>query len=131
VAVLLAPDLGDGEAATVFTTHAMGWFVLWWGVGVPVLLLLLKSVFESAAAPVGDGPLRYLTDGGVAGVPQGWNAARTIVISAEFHSFMLALGFTPWLAAAWRRTFAAGRARSTIVALLISAIPILLLTPFT
>jgi hypothetical protein len=131
VALLLAPDLGDGEAATVFTTHAMSWFVLWWGVGVPVLLLLLKCVFESAAAPVGDGPLRYLAGGGVAGVPEGWNAARTIVISGEFHSLLLALGFTPWLAAAWRRTFATGRARSVVVALLISAIPLLLLTPFT
>ncbi len=131
VALLQAPHLGDGEAATVFTTYAMTWFVFWWGVGVPTLLLLLKLGFELTAATAGVQELRYLAAGGVAGVPTGWNPARAIVVSGEFHSLLLALGFAPWVAVAWQRTFARRWGYAVAVGLLISAIPILLLAPFT
>lgn len=130
VAALRAPVRRDSEAAMVFTAHAMGWFVLWWGVAVPLLLLLVRLGFEATAMAAGVQQVRYLTSGGIAGVSPAWNAARAIVTTGEFHSVLLALGIVPWLAKAWYRTFTRDWPKAVTAALVIAAIPLLLLAPF-
>lgn len=120
----------DADAAMPFTAHVLSWFVLWWGLGVPALLLLLRAGFESAAMLAGVEQARYIDQGGLAGVPASWNAARTIVSTGAFHSMLLAVGLLPWVVLAWRRVFDASWPQAIIAGVLTTAIPLLLLVPF-
>jgi hypothetical protein len=130
VAALRAPERRDGEAATVFTAHTMSWFVIWWAAGVPLLLLLLRLGFEGTAALQGVRKVRYLADGGLAGVSPAWNAARGMVTTGAFHSLLLACGLMPWVTLAWERTFRSGWPKALVAGLVVTAVPLLLLIPF-
>lgn len=133
VAVLAAFGASRGrndEAEVVFATHYIAWFVLWWGIAVPLLLLGLKFGLEYAAAWQGVGLARALADGRVAGVSSGWNTVRALTIAPGFHSTLLAIGLVPWGSAAYRRAFDASRPRALLAGLVLAGIPILLLLPF-
>jgi hypothetical protein len=130
VAGLRAPERPDGEAAAVFTAHTMGWFVIWWAAGVPLLLLLLRFGFEGTAALQGVRQVRSLANGGLAGVSPLWNGARALVTTGAFHSLLLAGGLIPWVTLAWERTFRSGWPKAIAASLIVTAVPLLLLAPF-
>ena len=116
----------DADAALSFTAHTLSWFVLWWGAGVPSLLVLCRGGFQAAAAWAG---VQH-ADGRLDGLPDGWIAARAVVTTGGFHSALLALGLLPWVTLAWRRAFDATWLQACVAGTLITAIPLLLLIPF-
>lgn len=130
VAALRAFQRSDDRADAVFAVHFTSWFVVWWGVVVPLLLLLVRFAFEYSAAWDGVDRIRYQHDGQIAGLSPTWNALRAFVISPACHSWLLSLGLVPWAIIAWRRAFDATWLRASIAGLLVAAVPMLLLAPF-
>jgi Protein of unknown function (DUF3667) len=120
----------EEAAEVVFTAHFVSWFVLWWGIAVPLLLLLTKFSFEYSAAWDGVGRVRYLADGQIDGLSPTWNALHAAVVSPAFHSGLVALGIAPWAVIAWHRVFETTWPRAGIAGLLVAAVPIALLSPF-
>lgn len=120
----------DGPAEMIFAAHFTGAFVLWWAVGVPLILLLMKWGFEYAAHLNGVTSVRYVLDGQVAGMSRVWNGWRATVIAPGFHSFLLAAGLMPWCAIAYRRAFDDSWTRAVVAAVLTVAVPLILLLPF-
>ena len=120
----------DADAALPFTAYFLSWYVLWWGAGVPALLLLLRAGLETAAVWDGVQQGRYLADGRPATISDGWIAARGFVSNAGFHSALLMLGLLPWAVLAWRRAFSTAWLQAAVAGLLITMIPLILLLPF-
>lgn len=118
------------HAEMVYATHFTAWFVVWWGLVVPVILLGAKFGFEYAAAWQNVTHIRYLENGGIDGVSAGWNAMRGLAVSPALHSALLAVGLIPWAVRSYRRTFKGSWARAAIAGSLVAAVPVLLLTPF-
>ena len=130
VSGLTAFQVRDEKAEVVFTAHFVSWFVLWWGIAVPLILLLTKFSFEYSAAWDGVGRVRYVDDGQIDGLSPTWNALHAAVVSPAFHSWLVALGIAPWAVIAWRRVFETTWLRAGIAGLLAAAVPIVLLAPF-
>ncbi len=120
----------DDHAELAFAAHFAAWFTLWWGIAVPLLLLLVKFGFEYSAAWEGLNRVRYLENGQIDGLSTTWNALRGFVIAPGFHTALLALGVGPWAVLACRRAFDASWPRAVVAGVLIAAIPLLLLAPF-
>ncbi|MDZ7630892.1 MAG: DUF3667 domain-containing protein [Gemmatimonadaceae bacterium] len=118
------------HAEFVFASHFAAWFVLWWGVVIPLLLLVLKFGLEFAAAADGVGGVRLLDDGRIDGLSVAWNTLRRATIAPAFHSALVAVGIIPWAIVAYRRAFDSTWARAVGAGLLIAAVPLLLLAPF-
>jgi hypothetical protein len=129
-AVVLAFSKREDRAEIVFGAHFVSWFVLWWGLGVPLLLYLTKLGFEYAAAWNGVTQLRYTAEGDVEGMSRNWNALRNVAVTPAFHSALIALGLFPWAVAAFRRAFSASWVLALIAGLLVTAVPLILLDPF-
>ena len=130
VAALRLFQRREENAEVVFTAHFASWFVIWWGVAVPLLLLVMKFGFEYSAAWDGVGRVRYVDNGQIDGLSPAWNTFRTAVVSPAFHSALVALGLAPWSVIAWRRAFDSTWLRAGIAGLLLTAVPVLLLTPY-
>ena len=130
VAALRTFQRREENAEVVFSAHFASWFVSWWGVAVPLLLLVMKFGFEYSAAWDGVGRVRYVDNGQIDGLSPAWNAFHTAVVSPAFHSAMVALGLAPWTVIAWHRAFESSWLRAGIAGLLLTAVPVLLLTPF-
>jgi Protein of unknown function (DUF3667) len=130
IAIVRITQRRDGPAEMVFAAHFSGVFVLWWAIGVPLLLLCMRWGFEYAAHLKGLTAVRYVEDGQVAGLSRMWNTMRAIVIAPAFHSALLAAGLVPWCAIAYRRAFEDSWPRAIIAGLLTVAVPIILLLPF-
>ena len=120
----------DGPAEMVFASHFTGWFALWWAIGVPAILLVLRWGFEYAAHLNGLTVVRYIDEGQVAGMSRFWNASRAIVITPAFHSVLLACGLLPWCILAYRRAFDDPWVRAVVAGILTVAVPLVLLLPF-
>ncbi len=118
------------HAELAFAAHFTAWFTLWWGIAVPLLLLLTKFGFEYSAAWEGLNRLRYDGNGQIAGLSTTWNALRSAVIAPGFHTALLALGIGPWAVGAYRRAFDSSWTRAAIAGVIITVIPLLLLAPF-
>lgn len=130
VAALRTFDRHDDKGEIVFTAHFASWFVLWWGLAVPLLLLLVRFGFEYSAAWEGVARIRSLRSGQIEGLSPSWNALRDMSISPFFHSSLVGLGLAPWGIIAYRRAFNAGWLRAGVAGLLTAAVPLLLLSPF-
>ena len=130
VAVARTSRRRDDHAELAFAAHYAAWFTLWWGVAVPLLLLLAKFGFEYTAAWEGLNRVRYDANGQIDGLSTTWNALRDLVTAPGFHTALLALGLGPWAVSAYRRAFDSSWARAAIAGMLITAIPLLLLAPF-
>lgn len=130
VAALRTFDRQDDKGEVVFAGHFAAWFVIWWGLAVPLLLLITRFGFEYSAAWNGVGRLRYLEHGQIDGLSPTWNALRAAMISPAFHSWLVGIGLAPWAIIAYRRAFDASWLRAGIAGLLTAAVPLLLLSPF-
>jgi hypothetical protein len=130
VAVARTSRRRDDHVELAFAAHFAAWFTLWWGIAVPLLLLLSKIGFEYSAAWEGLNRVRYGEDGQIDGLSSTWNAMRAMVIAPGFHTALLALGLGPWTVGAYRRAFDSRWMRAAIAGVLITAIPLLLLAPF-
>ena len=94
VAVLAAVGAFSGRVEhgeLAFAAHFAFWYVLWWGLAVPLLLLAVKFGLEYAAAWEGVTRVRQLSDGRVAGLSETWNVVRGVTGSTGFHSALLGL----------------------------------------
>lgn len=120
----------EPQAEVVFTAHFASWFVLWWGVAVPLLLLVLKFGFEYSAAWDGVGRVRYVDNGQIDGLSPTWNAFHSAIVSPAFHSLLIGLGVAPWAIIAWHRAFESSWIRAAIAGLLTTLVPLVLLIPF-
>ena len=120
----------DDQVEAVFTAHFASWFVIWWGVAVPLLLLVLKFGFEYSAAWDGVGRVRYVDGGQIDGLSPAWNALRDAVVSPAFHTLLVGFGLAPWAIVAWHRAFHTSWLRAGIAGALVTAVPLLLLLPF-
>ncbi|MBC7843093.1 MAG: DUF3667 domain-containing protein, partial [Gemmatimonadaceae bacterium] len=121
VAALRTFDRHDDKGELVFTAHFATWFVLWWGLAVPMLLLLVRLGFEYSAAWEGVERIRSLKTGQIEGLSPSWNAIRAMSISPAFHSSLVGLGLAPWAIIAYRRAFSTGWLRAGIAGLLTAA----------
>ncbi len=130
VAVARTSRRRDDHAELAFAAHFAAWFTLWWGIAVPLLLLLTKFGFEYAAAWEGLNRVRYAENGQISGLSTTWNALRSVVIAPGFHTALLALGIGPWAVGAYRRAFDSTWTRAAIAGVMITGIPLLLLAPF-
>lgn len=130
VAVARTGRRRNDHAELAFAAHFAAWFTIWWGIAVPLLLLLAKFGFEYSAAWDGMHRVRYDDTGQIVGLSATWNALRSAVIAPGFHSVVLALGLGPWAVGAYRRAFDSTWTRATIAGIVIAAIPLLLLAPF-
>jgi hypothetical protein len=115
--------------AAALATHISAWFVVWWGVAVPIILLVLKFAFEYKAAMNGVTTVRYDIDQ-LEGVPAWWNLGRSIITSRAFHSLLLLSGLVPYTAIAYRWAFSAPWWRAILLGSLIAFVPIFMLFPF-
>jgi hypothetical protein len=115
--------------AAAFATHFGAWFVVWWGVAVPVMLLVLKFGFEYHAAMSGVTKVRYDIDQ-LEGVSAWWNLARAIVTSRAFHSSLLLIGLLPWACKAYRAAFGGPWWRAVLLGSIIAIVPLFMLIPF-
>lgn len=120
----------EPQAEVVFTAHFTAWFALWWGVAVPLMLVVLKFGFEYSAAWDGVGRVRYVDNGQIDGLSPTWNAFRAGVVSPAFHSLLIGLGVAPWAVVAWHRAFETSWIRAAIAGLLTTLVPLVLLIPF-
>jgi hypothetical protein len=118
------------DAAVTFTAQTMAWFTLWWALGVPALLMVLRLGFEFVIDAQGVKQVSYLADGTLAGASAGWTAARAVVTTPAFHSALLTAGVLPWVVLAWQRLFQSGTARAIAAGVVVTAIPLLMLAPF-
>lgn len=130
IAALRITRRRDGPAEMIFSAHFCGWFVLWWGVAVPLLLLVTRFGFEYAAYLQGATGIRYVEEGQLAGLPQAWNALRTAVARPSFHTLLLGIGLVPWSILAYRRAFDERWPTAIVAGVLVAAVPLLLLAPF-
>ena len=130
IAALRITRRRDGPAEVVFAAHFSGWFVIWWSLAVPALLLLTRFGFEYFAYLDGVTSIRYVEDGQIAGLSQRWNALRHTVARPMFHTLLLAIGTVPWSILAYRRAFDENWPRAILAGVLVSAVPLLLLAPF-
>jgi hypothetical protein len=129
-AVVLAFTKREDRAEIVFGAHFVSWFVLWWGIGVPLLLYATKLGFEYSAAWNGVTQLRYTAEGDVEGMSRNWNALRNVVVTPAFHSGLVGLGLFPWAVSAFRRAFDASWVIAIIAGAMVTAVPLILLDPF-
>lgn len=120
----------EDHAELLFAAHFTAWFVLWWGLAIPVALLTAKFGFEYAAAFQGVTRVSYLDDGRIEGLSAAWNWLRQVMVSRGLHSGLLAVGLVPWAVMAYRRAFDSSWQRALVAGTLVAAVPILLLTPF-
>jgi hypothetical protein len=120
----------DDYMELVFATDFAAWYVLWWGVAVPLILLLSKFGFEYSAAFDGLNHVRYVADGRIDGLSATWNTLRNLTVSPLFHSVLVAAGIGPWAVLAFRRAFDSSWLRAGCAGLLIATVPLLLLIPF-
>ena len=111
-------------------TLPTAWFVVWWGLVVPVVLLGTKFGFEFAATWQSISQIRYLENGRIDGLSASWNVLRGVVVSPAAHSALLGVGLVPWAIASYRRTFESSWARAALAGSLVAAVPLVLLTPF-
>lgn len=123
-------DRREDYAEMAFTAHFAGWFVLWWGLIVPVMLLVTNFGLEYGASVAGVTRVRYLENGRIDGLSASWNATRSLTASPGFHTALLAAGLLPWTIVAYRRAFDTTWVRALIAAGLVVAVPLLLLLPF-
>ena len=133
VAVLAAVGAFSGraeEGELVFATHFASWYVLWWGLAVPLVLLAVKFGLEYAAAWEGVTRVSQHSDGRVDGLSATWNAVQIMTGSTGFHSALLALGLLPWAMIAYRRAFDAPWRRAIVAGVLLTCVPLVLLLPF-
>jgi hypothetical protein len=130
VAAVRTFDRRNDSIEMVFTTHFAAWFVIWWGLLVPVVLLLTRFGFEYAATVAGITHVRYLDDGRIDGLSATWNTLRSLAGAPGFHSLLLAVGLLPWAVLAYRRAFDATWLRALLTGVLVTAVPLLLLLPF-
>ena len=100
--------------AFVFAAHFASWFVLWWGVAVPLLLLVVRFGLEYSATSAGVTRVTYLENGRIDGLSEGWNALHASVSTAGMHTTLLAIGLIPWAIVAYRRAFDAGWLRALL-----------------
>jgi hypothetical protein len=115
----------------VFAAHFASWFVLWWGVAVPLLLLIVRFGLEYSATSAGVTRVTYLENGRIDGLSEGWNALHASVSTAAMHTTLLAIGLIPWAVVAYRRAFDARWLRALLTGTVIGAVPLVLLIPFT
>ncbi len=120
----------DDYAELVFASHFTAWFVLWWGLAVPMLLLLAKFGLEYGAAWSGVSRISYLESGRISGLSGAWSSIRDLTIAPAFHSWLLAVGIAPWTVAAYRRAFESTWARAALAGTLVTLVVVLLLVPF-
>ena len=130
VAALRAFQWSVDHADVVYTAHFASWFVIWWGLAVPLLLLVMKFAFEYSAAWDGVGRVRYIEGGQIDGLSPTWNALHATVVTPAFHTWLVGLGLAPWAVIAWRRAFETSWLRAGIAGLVVTAVPLLLLVPF-
>ena len=130
IAALRITRRRDGPAEMIYAAHFCGWFVLWWGLAVPLLLLMTRFGFEYAAYLQGATGIRYVEDGQVAGLSQAWNALRSSVARPSFHTLLLGIGLVPWSILAYRRAFDERWPTAIVAGILVAAVPLLLLAPF-
>jgi uncharacterized membrane protein len=130
IAALRITRRRDGPAEMVYAAHFTGWFVIWWAVAVPLLLLITRFGFEYFAYLDGVTSVRYIEDGQIAGLSQQWNALRHAVARPLVHSLLLAVGTVPWSILAYRRAFDESWPAAAIAGVLVAAVPLLLLAPF-
>jgi Protein of unknown function (DUF3667) len=130
VAAVRSFQRSDEQVEVVFSAHFASWFVVWWGIAVPLLLLVLKFGFEYSAAWDGVGRVRYVDGGQIDGLSPTWNALRDAVASPAFHTLLVGFGLAPWAIVAWHRAFHSSWLRAGIAGTLVTAVPLLLLLPF-
>ncbi len=123
-------DRRDDNLELVFTAHFAAWFVVWWGLVVPAVLLVAKFGLEYAATLAGATHVRSLENGQLEGLPASWNAIRSVTVSPGFHTALLASGLLPWAIVAHRRAFDSTWTRAALAGGLVVAVPLLLLLPF-
>ncbi len=130
VAAVRTFDRRNDSVEMAFTTHFAAWFVIWWGLAVPVVLLLTRFGFEYAATVADVTHVRYLDDGRIDGLSATWNTLRSLAGAPGFHTVLLAAGLLPWTVLAYRRAFDTTWLRAALTGALVTAVPLLLLLPF-
>ncbi len=120
----------EGPAEVVYTAHVSAFYVLWWALAVPGMLLAIRYGFELSAYFDGVHTVQYLEDGQIAGLSPEWHRLRASVATPLFHSALMAIGLVPYSILAYRRAFDEKWQRSCVAGLAVAAIPLLLLVPF-
>lgn len=130
VAAMQSVSRRDDRGDVVFAAHFTSWFVLWWGLAVPMLLLLIRFGFEYSAAWDGVEKLHYLANGQIDGLSPAWNELRAYTVAPAFHSWLVGIGLAPWAVIAYRRAFDTSWLVAGIGGFVTAAVPLVLLSPF-